>query len=312
MTRFFARHVVMTSCALALVGAVHARDRVATITILDGQASLIHAAARMAAAEGAAIEADDILETAPGASLLRLELEGGATLDLGPATRVMVRPLLGGAGANGTAPVAYVLEGWAKLTVASARQPGKVVMASAPMDVTGLERDLVLHVKGAEAELFAESGKVQALVASKTGSPASTSVDKGAFLARRADGAVSVTSRPAATFIQAVPRAFMDTLPSRLALFKGKDIKLNPAGRMAYEDTQAWLNAEPRMRTLFLTRWKPLAQDEAFRRGLVGQMALHPEWHKVLFPAPAAGSSTGQAARKPVSNPVTSAEAVKP
>ncbi|TAK99222.1 MAG: hypothetical protein EPO09_01480 [Aquabacterium sp.] len=312
MTRFSARYGVMAACLLAFGSAAHARDRAATITILDGQASLIHAAARMAAAEGVAIEAEDILETAPGASLLRLELDGGATLDLGPATRVMVRPPLGGAGANGAAPVAYVLEGWAKLTVASTSQSGKAVMASALMDVTALERDLVLHVKGAEAELFAESGKVQTLVASKTGAPAPTNVDKGAFLARRADGAVGVTPRPAPAFIQAVPRAFMDTLPSRLAMFKGKDIKLNPAGRMTYEDTQAWLNAEPRMRTLFLTRWKPLAQDEAFRRSLVGQMAQHPEWHKVLFPAPAAASSTGQSARKPVSNPVTSAEAVKP
>lgn len=310
MTRFSARYGVMAACLLAFGSAAHARDRAATITILDGQASLIHAAARMAASEGAAIEAEDIVETAPGTGLLRLELEGGATLDLGPATRVMVRPPLSASGA----PLAYVLEGWAKLTVASASASaaGKAVLTSVAVDVTALDRDLVLHVKGAEAELFAESGKVQTLVASKAGAPAPSNVDKGAFLARRADGAVNVTPRPAPAFIQAVPRAFMDTLPSRLAMFKGKDIKLNPAGRMAYDDTQAWLNAEPRVRTLFVTRWKPLAQDEAFRRALVGQMALHPEWHKVLFPSPAAASSTGQLARKPVSNPVTSAEAVKP
>ncbi|HEX5355278.1 MAG TPA: hypothetical protein VFW93_03610 [Aquabacterium sp.] len=308
MIRFSARYVAMAACALAFASAAHARDRAATITILDGQASLVHAATRLAAAEGALIEAEDIVETTPNTALVRLELEGGATLDLGPASRVMVKPQL--AAANSGALV-YVLEGWAKLTVGPSSERGKVVLASAPVDVTGLDRDLVLHVKGMEAELFAESGKVQTLVASKSGMAAPTSVDKGAFLARRADGAVNVAPRPAANFIQAVPRAFMDTLPSRLALFKGKDIKLNPAGRMGYEDTQAWLNAEPRMRTRFLTRWKPLAQDEAFRRALIDQMPQHPEWHKVLFPSQAAS----QPARKPVSpvsNIVTSSEAVKP
>lgn len=270
---------------------------------------MVHGAARLVAVEGAVIEAEDILETTAGTALLRLELDGGATLDLGPSTRVMVRPPLGGASG---APMAYLLEGWAKLTVAAANSAGKTVLASSLLDVTGLDRDLVLHVKGTEAEVFAESGRVQTLVASKAGAPVSTSVDKGAFLARRADGAVNVTPRPAPAFIQAVPRAFMDTLPSRLALFKGKDIKLNPAGRMAYEDTQAWLNAEPRVRTLFLTRWKPLAQDDVYRRALVAQMALHPEWHKVLFPTSSAAASASQSARKPASHAVTSAEAVKP
>lgn len=310
MTRFSARSVALAACALAFASAATARDRAATITILDGQASLVHAAARLAAVEGALIEAEDIVETSPGTALLRLELEGGATLDLGPASRVMVRPQLTGAN-NGA--LVYVLEGWAKLTVGPSGERGKLVLASAPVDVTSLDRDLVLHVKGMEAELFAESGKVQLLVASKVGGAMPANVDKGAFLARRADGAVSVLPRPAASFIQTVPRAFMDTLPSRLALFKGKDIKLNPTGRMGYEDTQAWLNAEPRMRTRFLTRWKPLAQDDAgFRRALIDQMSLHPEWHKVLFPAPSAASYASQPARKPVSNPVTSAEAVKP
>ncbi|KGM41426.1 hypothetical protein JY96_18830 [Aquabacterium sp. NJ1] len=302
MKRFSARLVLMAACALSLASASHARDRAATVTILDGQATLIHAATRLVVREGAAVEPEDIVETAPASALTRLEFDGGATLDLGPASRVMLRPSLASTGGS---VLVYVLEGWAKLTLDKAREQGAVLLASAPVDVTGLSRDLVLHVKGNEAELFAESAPVMTQVMGKAGKPESVKVDKGAFLSRRGDGSVSVTPRPSPAFIQAVPRAFMDTLPSRLSLFKGKDTKLDAGPRLAYDDTQAWLNAEPRVRTHFLTRWKPLAQDEAFRRALVAQMALHPEWHKVLFPPPPPG-------RKPNQNPVISSEASKP
>lgn len=281
MKRFSARLVLTAVCALSLVQASCARDRVATVTILDGSATLIHAATRFVVKEGAALEAEDIIETGSASALTRLEFEGGASLDLGPASRVMVRPPLPSVGGS---VLVYVLGGWAKLTLDKAHEPGAVLLASAPVDVAGLARDLVLHVKGGEAELFAESGQVQTLVLGKAGKPEPLKVDKGAFLTRRADGSVSQAPRPSPAFIQAVPRAFMDTLPSRLALFKGKDIKLEPGARLAYDDTQAWLHAEPRVRSHFLARWKPLAQDDAFRRALVAQMNLHPEWRKVLFP----------------------------
>lgn len=312
MTRFSARLVVTAACVLAFASASQARDRAATITILDGQATLIHAATRLQAREGAAVEAEDIVETTPASALTRLEFNGGGTLDLGPASRVMIRPQLASAGHGA---LVYVLEGWAKLSLDKANEQGTVLLASAPLDVTGVARDLAVHVTGMQAELFAESAQVQTQVMGKAGKLEAFKVDKGAFLARRADGSVSVTPRPAPAFIQAVPRAFMDTLPSRLALFKGKDIKLDLAGKLAYDDTQAWLNAEPRMRTHFLTRWKPLVQDEAFRRALVAQMALHPEWHKVLFPPQASNQPSGQASQpghKPHQNPVISSEAPKP
>lgn len=309
MKRLSARLVVILACALAGAGASHARERAATITILDGQATLIHAATRLLAKEGAAIEAEDIVETSSSSALMRLEFDGGGTLDLGPASRVMIRPQLASAG-NGV--LVYVLEGWAKLTLDKPGEQGPVLLACAPLDVTGLARELVVHVKGMEAELFAESAPVQTLVMNKAGKPEPTKVDKGAFLARRADGSVSVTPRPVPAFIQAVPRAFMDTLPSRLALFKGKDIKLDAGGKLSYDETQAWLNAEPRLRTRFLARWKPLAQDEPFRRALVAQMALHPEWHKVLFPPQSAGQLASQPGRKPALHPVISSEAPKP
>ncbi|RTL31140.1 MAG: hypothetical protein EKK47_08985 [Burkholderiales bacterium] len=257
---------------------------VATITIVDGgPATVIHAASKLSSLEGASISNEDIIETSSTTSVLRLEFNGGLTLDLGPSSRVMVKP----GPAAGEAPVAYLLDGWAKLSV-SQSLAGKAVLTSPALDVTAVDRDLVLHVKGGESELFAESGGVQVQLLGKHGkaSPtnSSTKVDRGNFMARHQDGTVDVLPRPGQAFVQSVPRAFMDTLPSRLALFAGKDLRLEPAGRLNYEDTQAWLNAEPRIRTRFLTRWKPLLQDEAFRRALTAQLSLHPEWQPVLYP----------------------------
>jgi hypothetical protein len=154
------------------------------------------------------------------------------------------------------------------------------------VDVVGVARDVVLHVKGGEAELFAESGSVQAQVLGKSGKPAPIKVERGAFVARHADASVNVAARPVAAFIQSVPRAFMDTLPLRAALFKGRDIRLNPAGRLAYADIEPWLHAEPRLRTRLQPRWRPLLQDEPFRRALIDQLALHPEWRHILYPPP--------------------------
>jgi hypothetical protein len=153
--------------------------------------------------------------------------------------------------------------------------------------VTGTEREAVVQIKASgEAGVFATASGVQAVVRNKAGRPDSIKIDRGAFLARRVDGSTETTPRPSQAFIQAVPRAFMDTLPSRVALFKDKDVRLTPAGKLAYADTEAWLNAEPRVRTLFLRRWRPLLQDDAFKHALAAQLSQHPEWHHILYPPP--------------------------
>lgn len=287
---------VLAFCLSALSSTAH--SRVGTITILDGQATVIHAASRFLAVEGATLEAEDIVETSSTTSLVRLEMVGGAMLDVGPASRVMIKPVWPG---SGDTVLAYVLEGWVKLTQARPSSAGKVVLASPWVDVTGLDRDVVAQVKGAEAGLFAESGVVHAVVRGQGGKAGPLMLGRGTFVARRSDGTVDATPRPAAAFIQAVPRAFMDTLPVRAALFSGKDIPLKSApGRLTYVDTEAWLHAEPRVRSRFLTRWRPLLQDEAYRRALTAQLALHPEWRAILYPP------------QPINRPATATETVKP
>ena len=60
-----------------------------------------------------------------------------------------------------------------------------------------------------------------------------------------------------------------------------------PAKRLApitYTDVQAWVDAEAGLRPLFVTRWKALAQNPEFRKGLVAGLRAHPEWERLLLP----------------------------
>jgi hypothetical protein len=271
---------------LTLAGAALGRDGTALITIQSVPATVIRGALKFEAAEGLPLEPEDIIETLPFTSLTRLELDDGTTVDLGPSSRVLLRPQWAQAGGN-DGPVVYLLDGWAKVSQLKAGQ-GKAIVASPFVDVTGMARDVVIHAHGAEAEVFAESGWASLLVRDKSGKATPVKLEASAFLARHVDGSTDTSPRPQPAFIQAVPRPFMDTLPALAARFKGKDVRPGATGKIDYADVDAWLNAEPRIRTRFVTRWRALAQNEAFRKPLTAQLPQHPEWRPVLFPPQAA------------------------
>jgi len=93
-----------------------------------------------------------------------------------------------------------------------------------------------------------------------------------------------LASRPTPALVQAMPRAFMDTLPSRAAAFAGKDVTPKPLGQVSWADAQPWIDAEPALRRGFVKRWRGLARVPEFRHGLVAGLKAHPEWDPVLNP----------------------------
>jgi len=86
-------------------------------------------------------------------------------------------------------------------------------------------------------------------------------------------------------FVQAMPRAFMDSLPARLAAFP-TDVPPHRLGDMSYADAQPWIDAEAPLRRLFAARWHRLAANPQFRSGLVEGLKSHPEWTSILYPPP--------------------------
>lgn len=274
----------------------------ATTTIADGEAVLIREAGRHALAEGVRLSKDDIVETTAKSRFLRLEFADGLILDLGPESRLLIAPKFTGDRAKLPARL-HLLRGVAKLTVPKPLSPLAATFSTPQLDVTGVARSAVFIVQGAEVQVFAESGEV-VLQERRAGKPSGTATVKNSeFYSRGADGKASTTPRPPGAFIQRLPRPFLDTLPPRAALFASKDVAPKPLGDIAYADAEPWVDAEG-LRAQFVARWKPLAQNAAFREGLAANMAAHPEWDRVLYPEkylpkPAASSPAGAYGQKP-------------
>lgn len=244
-----------------------AADPQAVLTLLEGDATVIIGSRAYAAAPGARLGAGAIVETDAKATLLRLEWPSGAVLDLGPATRVMLR-----------LPQVYLLQGWAKQSH-TAVAPGALTSA---FDVQPFKGVLVSQVDGSTTLLFAESGDKQ-LSARRSGKPLTLAGSQAALLG--ADGVAQVMPRPPAGWLQSLPRAFRDTLPPKAAQFKGAPPALKARAALSYGALQPWLTAEGVVRRDLPARFAELLQDPEFRRSVLTRLSQHPEWETTLHPA---------------------------
>ena len=266
----------------ALPGGLRAEPAVGIVTIVEGELFATRDSTRFALAEGVRIVADDIVETAPQAKLARIEFSDGLILDMGPNTRVLMTPKFPGERGSSRAAKLYVLQGWAKITVPKSMAAAS--FASRSFDLTGIARDAVLNVEPTASAVFAESGELTLGERSKGKAGAAVKLKSGEFLTRTGEAKGVLAQRPAADFIQRVPRAFLDTLPARAALFATREVPAKRLALITYADVQAWVDAEAGLRPLFVTRWKALAQNPEFRNGLVAGLRAHPEWDRLLFP----------------------------
>ena len=248
------------------------------LTLLEGDATLVVGARAYAAAAGARLGAGVLVETDAKTSLLRLEWPDGTVLDLGPATRVMVRPPALAAGRP--APY-YLLQGWAKQSQA-ALAPGPL---SAAFEVHAFKGVLVSQVDGAAAVSFAETGDKQ-FIARRNGLPLTVPAGQVAMIGGEgaAQAVAQVQARPPAGWLQRIPRAFRDTLPPRAAQFKGAPPVLKVRAALSYAALQPWLTAEAALRREFPTRFAELLRDREFYAAINSRMAQHPEWEPVLRP----------------------------
>lgn len=288
------------------LGAARAAPDATLATILDGPAVLIRDSARFALAEGVRLAADDIVETDPKARLLRIEFGDGLILDLGPATRLLLAPRFTGDKGRPAARF-HLLQGWAKLTAAKETPAGPSGFSTPLFDVASVARSAVFSVQPNEGLVFAETGAV-VLVERSAGKAAAgpTVVKATQFLSHGAGAKAVPAARPTPAFLQAVPRPFVDTLPSRAALMKARDTQPKRLGEIAYADVQAWLAADG-LRPGFVARWKALAKNPEFRKALIANQRAHPEWDRTLFPEKYLPKSTPAPVPATSARPATSA-----
>ena len=130
----------------------------------------------------------------------------------------------------------------------------------------------------------------------------------GDFYTRKADQKSAVAPRPSAAFIGALPKIFLDPLPSRIARYKEREIQPKRVDDVSYAEVEMWLKAPPDIRRPMVSRFRPRISDPAFRSSLVANLKYHPEWDPILFPEkykpkePAADAPKGAPA-KPAGTP---------
>jgi hypothetical protein len=271
----------LMAIALFLPSAVPASAFLGTVTILEGQALVYRGIGRVQAAEGVRLDAGDIVETAP-ATFAQIELTDRSVLQLGPATRLM----LPAAGAKQKPErVLYLLEGWLKI-VAGARDtaagPGFDLRA-AQFEVPAGTGVVVLQATSTDLRLFVESGQARVLERQK-GPSLQVALHAGDFYQRKAPARGATSPTAPATFVEAIPRPFRDSLPARIDRFRERPTAPREAGAFSYGDVEGWLKAEPAVRRPLMQRWRAKAAEPPFRSALVANLSSHPEWDPILFP----------------------------
>jgi hypothetical protein len=289
--------LAILACPLAAAAA----DPVATVTLLEGPATLVRGVARHALAEGVRLQSGDIIEVSDK-GLAQMEFPDGAALALGPKTRVLAAALP--RGKQLTADF-YVTQG--ELKLAGVKAGTRLRIATPAFTLQGAEGIAVMVLDGAEGSLFVESGEARLLGPhAKGGAPSPQGLKSGEFYTVKAQQKAVVASRPSPAFIGALPKVFLDPVPSRMARYKDRQVQPRRLDVVSYAEVETWLKAPLQYRRPMLARFKPRAADPAFRAALVENLRFHPEWDPVLFPEkylpkePEAEAARGAAAPAPV------------
>ena len=273
------RNRFLIACLLFLGAAVaQAQPAVrAVLTSADAPLRLIRGAAVYKAANGAALQKDDILESGAGGA--QVELGPGAIVALGPQTRVLLASLP--ADGRGTLELA-LLQGWLKVL----DQDGQAAVVTPALQVAFSKGSTIVRA-GSEAGqdlVFAEDGEQQLTRLDKFEAKGKTlKLAAEQYAALEPDKPVT-PGRPPRAFVAALPPGFRDRLarapdvpkPGKVVPAKERDVD--------FADVEAWLRAGLPVRHTFVARFRPRLADPTFRKALDGALGQSADWKPVLHP----------------------------
>lgn len=268
------------AASLALAAAAHAGG---VITVVDGAGTVWREQQRFALAEGLRVQADDVLSTGDSARLVRVELDDGRVLDLGPGTQALLQPAALARDAERAAS-AYLLQGWLKIT-SPAAQPA--VLAGPRLDLRRIAGSAIVAAPRAQAPwLHIESGSAQAVAHEAARRAPATPLSEAQVYTLRGAGHGEVAERLSPAQRALLPRSFVDGVPRRAAGW-GTATEPGPATPVAYEDAAPWMHGEAALRPSFVGRLAPRLKDPGFRKAVLAEMRQHPEWQRLFPPPPA-------------------------
>jgi hypothetical protein len=250
-----------------------AADPAPTLTLLEGSAGLVRGVTRFALVEGVRMQSGDIVEVGAN-GLAQFEFPDGAAIALGAGTRMLAVSMPRGKDAAGDY---YVMAG--ALKIAGVGKAARLRITIPAFTLQPAEGVAVIVARGAEGSVFVESGAARLVAAGAT-----FALRSGEFFARRDGQKGAVAPRPSKEFMAAMPRAFFDPLPSRLARYREREAQPKRVDEVSYADVEVWLKAPPAIRRPLIARFEPRASDPKFRAALEANLRFHPEWDPILFP----------------------------
>jgi hypothetical protein len=266
------RRFLLLPIVALLVSLYGHSQEVGTLTLLkDTPLHVIRGVSVLQGVEGMRLRQGDVLETGPaGTAQAQLEFTGGAIVEVGPSTQVL---LLNQSAASGEV---VMLTGWLKgeTTAGTYRYSSPLVTA------TTKGGNVLLHATSDAAEVFVERGTASVGAGSAPGTPSST---EKIFFTRKAGKPIAAAGRPSGEFIGAMPVSFRDEFPSRLPRFAGAKPPVPKTDHdVTYAEVEHWLTSS--WGRGMVTRFKPRIQDSAFRQSIEAHLAALPGWEPVLHP----------------------------
>ena len=258
---------------LVLPWAAAAADSTVTVTLLEGPATLVRGVTRYALAEGVRMQAGDIIEVGDK-GLVEFEFPDGAAIALGPGTRLLAISMPRGKSAAGDF---HVMAGALKISGVS--KDARLRISTPAFTLWPVEGASVMVVRGGEGSVFVEGG-----TARLAAPPATHQLKSGEFFGRKDGQKGTVSQRPSRPFMDAMPKAFFDPLPSRMARYKDREAQPRRIEDVSYADVEVWLKAPAGIRRPLVARFESRADDPKFRSSLEANLRFHPEWDPILYP----------------------------
>ena len=258
---------------------------IGSLTLMDGSVRVIRGVNVLKGVEGMRLRQGDILESSD-AGFAQLEFTGGAVVALGPATRVYILRHSGdkSAPAKDTAELA-LLSGWLKGE--SAAGAGSYRYETPTLAATTTAGTVLVHASQEDSELFLESGSATIAEVREDGNARQPVPAKsGQFFTRHAGKNIATTTRPNPAFIDAMPKPFRDTLPSRLEHFAGKSVEPKTDHPVSYAEAEPYLRMPLAWRRGIADRFQSRLKDPDFRKQIEAHISQYPEWDKILHPEP--------------------------
>lgn len=277
--RFFGILLVFSS----LLPIPAAAQDAGAITLLEGSLVIIRGTAAHQAAEGTHLRQGDILESSEK-GFAQLEFVGGAVVALGPSSRVYVfRQATDAKSSSDSGSELVLLSGWLKGQ--SNAKAGSYRYESPLLGAKTANGTVVFHAEKSDCDIFVESGSAAISDVNPDGNAGKpTAGSAGQFFSRHQGKGMINASHPNSAFLDAMPRAFRDALPSRLAHFTGKPVEPKVLRQVSYAEIQPWLTMPSVWRRGFPVRFEPRLKDPEFRKQLESHLAEYPEWGPILHP----------------------------